>query len=52
MATRVAKCHRFDKLSVITDEINKRYPSSNVAKKMCKMFDVKDVCTSMTFVAI
>ena len=53
MVTRVTECHRHDKLSIITDEINKRYPCANVSKNVySRLFDVKHVCTCMTFVAM
>ena len=53
MVTRVTECHRFDKSSIIADEINKRYPGANVSKNVySRLFDVKDVCTCMTFVAM
>ena len=32
MVTGVATCHRFDKLSVITNEINKQYPGAKVSR--------------------
>ena len=36
MVTRVTKCYRFDRLSVITDEVKKRYPGTNVSKRCVK----------------
>ena len=36
MVTRIAKCHRFDKLSVITDELNQRYPDKKLPKRWVK----------------
>ena len=36
MVTRIAKCHRFDKLSVITDELNQRYPDKKLSKRWVK----------------
>ena len=33
MVTRVTECHGFDKLSVITDEINKQYLGANASKR-------------------
>ena len=36
MVTRVAKCHRFDKLSVITDELNNSYPGTNITIRCLK----------------
>ena len=37
MITRIVKCQRFDKLSVITDEFNQRYSNKTVSKRCLKL---------------
>ena len=36
MVTRIAKCNKFDKLSVITDELNQRYRDKRLSKRWVK----------------
>ena len=36
VVNRMANFHRFDKFSVITHEVNQRYPGANVSKRCVK----------------